>query len=368
MRGDVELGTTSNEVFAELPPDEIVFGSSEAMRRVRDLIGRLAGTRIPMLIQGESGTGKEVIAKFAHLSSLWKSGPFVKVSCAAIPSALLETELFGYEKGAFTGAFSTKRGRVELADGGTLLLDEIAELDVGLQAKLLQLLQDGVFSRVGGQVQRQVKVRVICTTNRQLMQEISDGTFRQDLFYRIHGVSVCLPPLRDRAEDIPLMADYLLEKYNQMFGTGTRALSAKLHHRLKEHFWPGNIRELENVVRRYAILGTPEAISEQVNMRPSTFVYFELPLSGDLSLKALTQRALRELETKMILNVLRNNKWNRKKSAEVLDISYRSLLYKIRNAGIDVAHHESADLADGATHLGPASTSEDLGSSLAAGD
>src|SRR5271167_1671418 len=186
-----------------LPPEEVIFGQSEAMRAIRQRVEKLAGANIPVLIQGESGTGKELIARMIHLHSPWASGPLVKVNCPAIPGTLLESELFGYEKGAFTGANGSKPGRVEMAHRGTLFLDEISELDPTLQAKLLQLLQDGQFSRIGSQEDTKVEVRVVSATNRELRQEIDAGHFRNDLFYRIAAMVIHLPALRDRGEDIP---------------------------------------------------------------------------------------------------------------------------------------------------------------------
>src|ERR1700738_4252717 len=200
--------------LGELPPDQIIFGHSEAMQAVRSRLGKVAAANVPVLITGESGTGKDIIARLIHGLSPWKSGPYVKVNCPAIPGTLLESELFGYEKGAFTGAFGSKPGRVELAHRGTLFLDEISELDPSLQSKLLQLLQDGQFSRIGAQEDKKVEVRVVCATNRELHEEIEQGHFRHDLFYRIAAMTIPLPPLRERAVDLPLISDYLLQYYN----------------------------------------------------------------------------------------------------------------------------------------------------------
>lgn len=333
MEADL-AGCTWTEPFAELPPDEIIFGRSDAMRPVKAILERVASTNLPVLIHGPNGTGKEVIAKLIHLRSPWRNSPFVKLNCAAIPGALLETELFGCEKGAFTGAYSTRPGRIDEAHEGILLLDEIAELGIELQAKLLQMLQDGTYCRVGGQEQRKATLRVICTTNRDLRHEISDGNFRHDLFYRIDGVSIRIPSLRERREDIPLIADYLLQIYRQMFNTVVPPLSAAFQRRLQQHSWPGNIRELENVMRRYAILGTSKALTEPVDIRPRPSLDLKKPALGDLSLKRLTKQVLSEMETRTILNVLGENGWNRKKAAAVLKISYRALLYKMHDAGI----------------------------------
>ena len=209
--------TTTNPVssliqsLGEIPPEAVVFGCTETMQAVRSRLDKVAGANVPVLIQGESGTGKDIIARMIHACSPWKSGPYVKVNCPAIPGTLLESELFGYEKGAFTGAYGMKPGRVEMAHRGTLFLDEISELDLGLQSKLLQLLQDGQFCRIGAQEDKKVEVRVVCATNRKLEQEVDNGTFRQDLFYRINVVNLHLPPLRERRADIEDLTNYFLD-------------------------------------------------------------------------------------------------------------------------------------------------------------
>jgi len=290
--------------LGEIPPDAVVFGRSEVMQSLRDRLAKVASANVPVLIQGESGTGKDIIARLVHGLSPWRTGPFVKVNCPAIPGTLLESELFGYEKGAFTGAYGSKPGRVEMAHRGTLFLDEISELDMALQSKLLQLLQDGQFCRIGAQEDKKVEVRIVCATNRQLEVEIESGTFRQDLFYRINVVNLQLPPL------------------GELIGV------------LQKYHWPGNIRELENLVKRYVILGNEEVItSDLVAHEPESFNP-ELNLDGPISLKKLTRQAVRDLERKVILKVLQANHWNRKRAARALNISYRALLYKIREAGL----------------------------------
>ena len=247
-------------IVPELPPDFVIFGCSDAMQDVRLKIDRIASTAVPVLIRGESGTGKEIIAKLLHQRSSRKQGPFVKINCPAIPGTLLESELFGYEKGAFTGADGRKLGLVELAHGGTLFLDEIAELDFGLQSKLLQLLQDGQFYCIGGQREKQVEVRFICATNRHLEREIEAGKFRQDLFYRIKVVSLSLPALRYRQADISMLVEHFLRSYSQQFGRNPRPLSAKTMLALQRYSWPGNIRELENLIKSYVILDSEDGI------------------------------------------------------------------------------------------------------------
>ena len=320
--------------LGEIPPEQVVFGRTEAMRALRERLQKLAGANVPVLIQGESGTGKDIIARMIHGLSPWRTGPFVKVNCPAIPGTLLESELFGYEKGAFTGAYGSKPGRVEMAHRGTLFLDEISELDSALQSKLLQLLQDGQFCRIGAQEDKKVEVRVVCATNRQLEQEIAGGTFRQDLFYRINVVNLHMPALRDRAADIPELVAFFLEYYNRKYNCRAREVSDELMGMLQKYHWPGNIRELENLVKRYVILGTEEAVTNDLVAQERDFFNPEIPLDGPISLKKLTRQAVRELERKVILKVLQANHWNRKQSARALSISYRALLYKIRDTGL----------------------------------
>jgi two-component system, NtrC family, response regulator AtoC len=332
--------TTTNSVsslvqsIGEIPPESIVFGRSEAMQALRARMDKVAAANVPVLIHGESGTGKDIIARMIHGRSPWRTGPYVKVNCPAIPGTLLESELFGYEKGAFTGAYGTKPGRVEMAHRGTLFLDEISELDLALQSKLLQLLQDGQFCRIGAQEDKKVEVRVVCATNRVLENEIENGTFRQDLFYRINVVNLGLPPLRERRADIEDLAAYFLEYYNRKYNCRAKSLSNELMTVLQKYHWPGNIRELENLIKRYVILGSEEAISGDLVTRQQDYFNPEINLDGPISLKKLTRQATRELERKVILKVLQANHWNRKQAARALSISYRALLYKIRDAGL----------------------------------
>jgi len=304
------------------------------MRTVRSRLAKVAAANVPVLINGESGTGKDIIARMIHGLSPWKSGPYVKVNCPAIPGTLLESELFGYEKGAFTGAFGSKPGRVELAHRGTLFLDEISELDMSLQSKLLQLLQDGQFCRIGAQEDKKVEVRVVCATNRHLETEIESGTFRQDLFYRINVVNLRMPALRERRGDIEDLAHYFLEYYNRKFNCHARPLSNEVFGVLQKYHWPGNIRELENLIKRYVILGHEEVITNDLVAREPDFFNPEISLDGPISLKKVTRQAVRELERKIILKVLQQHHWNRKQAARTLNISYRALLYKIRDAGL----------------------------------
>lgn len=305
------------------------------MEVIRLKIGKVAGTNLPVLIQGESGTGKEVLARRLHFQAPWSDGPFVKVSCPAIPSTLLESELFGYESGAFTGAYGMKPGRIEMANRGTLFLDEIGDLGMGLQAKLLQFLQDGQFSRIGAREDKRVEVRIVCATNRHLDKEIEAGAFRLDLFYRVNVLDVQLPPLRERREDIPDLVAYFLQTYGTMFKCTPRPITSGLMHALETYGWPGNIRQLENLVKRYVILGSEEEVARDLSERCSASIFEpQIPANGPVSLKKITRQAVIEIERKVILKTLLAHHWNRRQTARALSISYRSLLYKIRDAGL----------------------------------
>src|ERR1700680_1174029 len=317
-----------------LPPTELIFGHSASMQKARQKIDKVAQSGVPILIQGASGTGKGLLASFIHNLSPKPGAAFVKVNCAAIPGALLESELFGYEKGAFTGAHSVKPGRVEMANGGTLFLDGIDEIDMSLQAKLLQLLQDGQFCRIGGQEDRRVQLRVICATNRRLEHEIAQGRFRQDLYYRINVVSIQLPSLRARSEDILVLAGYFLDAHRTRHNIPAKPLSQAALRLLERHPWPGNIRELENLIERYVILGSEEAVSSELLSWEQTHATSEMPADGQIHLKKITRQAVHDLERKIILSVLEANRCNRKRTASALKISYRALLYKIRRAGL----------------------------------
>jgi two-component system response regulator AtoC len=314
-----------------LPPEEIIFGRSAAMAGIRHKVQKVLGTDVPILIQGANGTGKGLLAQYIHARSTFYSGAFVKVNCAAIPGALLESELFGYEKGAFTDAHTSKPGYVEMANKGTLFLDDIAELSLNLQAKILQLLQDGQYSRIGDKVERQAEIRVICATHRDLQSEIDAGRFRHDLFYRINVINISLPSLWERREDIGVLADYFLGQLNARFERNTAPFTHELKESLVSREWRGNIRELENLVARYAILGTLDA--EAPAKRPAVSPV-KSAADGTIPLKRIAKQAVREMESNLILKVLRENKWNRRKAAQVLKISYRALIYKIREAGL----------------------------------
>jgi len=323
-------------------------GDDPKMREVRDIIEQVADTDITVLVRGESGTGKELVARALHRLSNRVDRPFVKVNCAALPSELLESELFGFEKGAFTGAQRRKLGKFEYANHGTIFLDEISEMHPSLQAKLLQVLQDGEFSRLGGENDVRVDTRVIAATNRNLEQAVAEGSFREDLFYRLNVVTTQLPPLRDRKDAIPLLVDHFLNMYNRQYGKGVKQLQPETLERFHAYHWPGNVRELENMVKRMVVLGNEAALLEEITHRigasnPTSGAEtpFDIDALGvDLAegrgvdLKAIAKRAAQIAEKRVIERVLDQTRWNRKEAAERLQISYKALLYKMKENGL----------------------------------
>ena len=321
-------------------------GDDPKMREVREIIEQVADTDITVLIRGESGTGKEVVARTVFQLSTRRDRPFVKVNCAALPSELLESELFGFEKGAFTGAQKRKLGKFEYANHGTIFLDEISEMHPSLQAKLLQVLQDGEFSRLGGESDVRVDTRIIAATNRNLEEAVQEGTFREDLFYRLNVVTIQLPPLRDRKDAIPLLVDFFLQKYNEQYRKSLPPLSPETLATLIQYHWPGNVRELENMVKRMVVLGNERSVLQEISLKeapptrePAGGLDLEA-LGADLvngkgvDLKAISKRAAQIAEKRVIERVLQQTRWNRKEAAERLQISYKALLYKMKEAGL----------------------------------
>ncbi len=259
---------------------------------------------------------------------------WVKVTCPAIPLSLIESELFGYEKGAFTGAYATKRGRVELAHLGTLFLDEVGGLDLSIQAKLLQVLQDGTFTRVGAQESRRVNTRLVCTANGNLRQQTEDGSFRLDFFFRINAVTIDLPPLRQRAVDLPMLIDYFLRLHSKAYRVEPKPLSREILSMMQRYAWPGNIRQLENMIRSYVLIGSEEALAADLAPAIPTGIIPEIDLANPISLKEITRAAKQGLEREIMLKVLQVNGWSRRKTAKWLNISYRSLLYKLQKSKV----------------------------------
>jgi two-component system response regulator AtoC len=314
------------------------------MDRVRELVERIADTDVPVLLVGESGVGKDVIARRIHARSRRAGRAFVKINCAALPGELLESELFGHEKGAFTGAHAEKPGKFELAHQGTIFLDEIGEMDPRLQAKLLQVLQDEEFYRVGGKRPVRVDARVLTATNRVLEEAIRQGTFREDLFYRLDVVTVRVPPLRERREEIAPLVRHFVEKYRRRYGGGLEELPPEVLERFLAYDWPGNVRELENLVRRLVVLRDPAMVLGELGARaagqPAVANTVRAPgaaaapLVEDPPLKEVARRAARLAEREAILRALKRTGWNKRKAAKRLQISYKALLYKIRDCGI----------------------------------
>jgi two-component system response regulator AtoC len=336
MTGAATIRAKQAERLNQVPPDQVLFGSSLAMLEVRQRAEKICKTNISVLLCGEGGTGKEAVARWIHEHSNYCDGEFVKVNCAAIPGALLESELFGYEKGAFTGANAAKAGRVEQAHRGTLFLDEIADLDMNLQSKLLHFLQDGSFSRLGDRWERTVDTRLLCATNRPLEQMIQTGEFRADLFYRINVFRLQMPPLRDRREDIPALVEFFRQHHQKQFAKTAEPISPEMMAYFRNLDWPGNVRELSNGVARYVLIGPEAVIAQPVNEKRHGAARVEVGKKEGVApcLKGLAKEAIRAMERNVIMESLREHQWNRRKTAQALKISYRSLIYKIRDAGL----------------------------------
>jgi two-component system response regulator AtoC len=372
----------------------MLFGHSETMAEVRDLIERVSDTDVTVLIRGESGTGKELVARALHERSLRKDRAFVKVNCAALPNELLESELFGFEKGAFTGAIQQKPGKFEFANHGTMFLDEIGDIGYPLQAKLLQVLQDGEFARLGGKSDVKVDVRLVAATNKDLESAVAAGEFREDLYFRLNVVTINLPPLRERREEIPLLTDFFLKKYSVQYNKPVSTVGADLAAELMNYDWPGNVRQLENMIKRMVVLGSEATILKELQQPPATLAFrpsttlfapssarasaanqpppvmpppaavggmrgaspstvhtgateveslaavaaaVAATSNGSVSLKDIARTAAREAERELILRMLTRTRWNRKEAAEILGISYKALLYKIKENGLDKA-------------------------------
>ena len=348
-----------------------LLGSSDKMREVRDLIARVADTDVTVLIRGESGTGKELVARAIHESSPRRQRTFVKVNCAALPSELLESELFGFERGAFTGAIQQKPGKFEFAHEGTMFLDEISEMHPPLQSKLLQVLQDGEFARLGGRRDVRVDVRIVAATNRDIECAVAEGQFREDLYFRLNVVCITLPPLRQRRDEIPLLTERFLEQYADHYNRPRLSLAEETKRLFNEYDWPGNVRELENLVKRAVVLGSDDSIRREladaiagrrrlpgpipalqprtpetaaasaaapapVAAAPQERAPAEAPaVTG--SLKDIARHAAREAERDLIYRTLQQTRWNRREAAEILGVSYKALLYKIKEAELDKA-------------------------------
>jgi DNA-binding NtrC family response regulator len=319
--------------------------ASEPMRRIRELLDQIAETDVTVLIHGESGVGKEIVARTVHDASRRASAPFVKVNCAALPEELLESELFGYEKGAFTGAASRKQGKFELAHRGTIFLDEIGEMSPGLQAKLLQVLQDGEFTRLGGNREVRVDVRVLCATNRKLDEMVREGEFREDLYFRLNVVNVSIPPLRERREEIPALVERFMARFATRYRRPPMRASERLMRAFETHPFPGNVRELENMVKRIVVLEKEEPILREIRQAQlgggsagsslRRLIEEVEESAGEVPLREVGRRAALEAERETIARVLDHTNWNRKEAARLVGVSYKTLLQKIRECGLE---------------------------------
>jgi two-component system, NtrC family, response regulator AtoC len=339
----------------------MLFGTSPKMEEVKNTIEQVAETNATVLIRGESGTGKEVVARMIYAHSARREKPFIKVNCAAIPHELLESELFGYEPGAFTGANRQKLGKFDLANAGTLFLDEVSEMHPALQAKLLHVLQDGEFSRLGGKRDISVDVRILAATNKHLERAVEDGLFREDLFYRLNVIMIQIPPLRERREEVPVFLDYFLRKYSEFYGKQPSPFSDFALSRMIEYHWPGNIRELENLVKRYVIVGNEAQIIRELSTHKPTMPAVSdsqpagtdprpgartvqagptaIPITAGKpklaeedapSLLDIGKRAAMRAEREAIERTLNQTRWNRRQAAKILKISYKALLNKLK--------------------------------------
>ncbi|HUP22147.1 MAG TPA: sigma 54-interacting transcriptional regulator [Thermoanaerobaculia bacterium] len=340
--------------------EELLLAADPAMLQRRSLARRVAPTDAPVLILGESGVGKEVLARFIHAESARAARPFVKINCAALPPDLLESELFGYELGAFTGAHQRKVGRLELADGGTLLLDEIGEMSPNLQAKLLHVLEDRAFARVGGTEAIRVDARIIATTNKALEEPVRSGEFRKDLYFRLKVVGIDLPPLRARPADIPLLSERFLRLYRDGQGSATSSIPDRLLEGLQRYSWPGNVRELKHVIQRYTIFPDVDmvlseltaderahapgdrferdAVEMSVDSERDSAGDFVPSRNGRIPLKSIAIKAAEDAEKRVILQVLAQTRWNRRRAAARLDICYKTLLNKINQWQLERDH------------------------------
>jgi transcriptional regulator with GAF, ATPase, and Fis domain len=318
------------------------FDNSPRMRVIKEMIEQVADTDATVLVRGESGVGKELVSRAIHEGSPRRAHALVKVNCAALPLELLESELFGHERGAFTGAHRRKAGKFELADGGTIFLDEIGEMPLPLQSKLLHVLQAGEFSRLGGGLDLKVDVRVVASTNRDLERAVADGSFREDLYYRLNVVSIHVPPLRERPEEILILAEQFREKYSQHYRRAPVRLSPAMLGTFRAHGWPGNVRELENMVKRIVVLGSEVQATRDLAGASAPLATMDIaepdadswpappPWAPTMSLKEFSRRAVHEAERRVIKEVLDLVRWNRVEAARRLGISYKALLYKIR--------------------------------------
>jgi two-component system response regulator AtoC len=335
--------------------DRTIVGQAPAMVKIKRHVARLSKSDVTVLIGGESGTGKELVARAIHKLSPRAKKPFIKVNCAALPPTLLESELFGFEKGAFTGAFQRKPGKFALAHSGTILLDEISDLPPPMQAKLLQVLQDNEISPLGSVANTIVDTRVLVATNANLSEMIREGQFRSDLFFRINVVSIYMPPLRERKEDIDLLCKHFLKQYSRRYGRNLTSIKKETMKGFYQYHWPGNIRELQNFIQGIGVLGDEEVSYPNIRKSARPPVFRNGPRASPpeqagvtdasrpmptRSLKKLCKAAVRAAETEAIVDALSYTRWNRKKASALLNISYKAFLNKVKQYGIEAQYSE----------------------------
>ncbi len=351
----IQQGLAQRNDLSKGPEFPVLIGISPSIQKIREKVRRISDKDITVLITGESGTGKELIARSLHYFSSRRNQPLVKINCGALPEDLLESEVFGYQRGAFTGAQRDKPGRLEMAHGGTLFIDEIGNLPLTSQVKFLQILEDKSFSRLGGVRDKIVNARVVAATNSDLWTMVREGKFRKDLYYRLNVFRIEAPPLRDRPEDIPLLADYFINKFCYENNRDPLDIPANVITLLQRYRWPGNVRELENMVRRAMINQEWDFLFEVLDVDPDLgtsrqeWQFISNPLSRDLgksgieyffsgddfSLRNVAKRYVAEVERKAIIEALKRTRWNRRKAARLLDISYKTLLNRIREYRIN---------------------------------
>ena len=318
------------ELVENLDDDLFFLAASPVMKQIRAQIALIAKVDVPVLLLGESGVGKEILARLIHKMSIRAHRPMVKVNCAALPAELLESELFGYEAGAFTGASKQKPGKFELAHKGTILLDEIGEMSAPLQAKLLHVLQDGQFSRLGGRANITADARILAATNIDVQQAIAERRLREDLYYRLNAFTMTVPPLRERREEIPLLLTHFMNNLAQKFGKNPLVISERLVQECLRYHWPGNLRELGNFVKRYLVLENETLAIDELQTKARSDEIELTPSSARGGLKAMVRSLKDDAEAKEIQRVLESANWNRKQAATQLNISYKALLYKIK--------------------------------------